>query len=331
MDNIKYGFSQTGNWYKGNLHCHTVNSDGCLTPTEVVKIYREQGYHFLTISDHDLYSDYREEFDCDEFIILPALEASAVLYKDERKNRAERLKIHHIHGILGNCKMQENAKKGVFSHLERYPVREYVGTWDGAKAAQELQDDLKAHGCITVYNHPVWSRVSEEEFIHTEGITALEIYNYGTVNESATGFDSQHWDVLLRNGKHVFATASDDNHNDGIIKDSFGGYIMVKAEQLDHEAIVGSILSGNYYSTSGPMIYDWGIRDQKVYVKCSSVERVNIIAGNYINAGGVVMAESGKDDITYIEFPLAGNEEYVRIECIDCNGNTAWSNPIFLR
>ena len=41
------------------------------------------------------------------------------------------------------------------------------------------------------------------------------------------------------------------------------------------------------------------------------------------------MSESGKNDITYVEFPLVGNEDYVRIECIDCNGNTAWSNPIF--
>ncbi|MGN0421654.1 MAG: PHP domain-containing protein [Lachnospiraceae bacterium] len=331
MEKIIYGFSQTGNWYKGNLHCHTVNSDGCLQPSEVVQLYREHGYHFLAISDHDLYSDYREEFDCKEFIILPAMEASAVLYKDERKNRSERLKVHHIHGILGNCEMQAKAEKGLFRHLETYPVREYTSSWDGAKVAQDMQDDLKAHGCITIYNHPVWSRVNEEEFIYTEGITALEIFNYGTVNESATGYDALHWDVMLKNGRHIFATASDDNHNDGIIQDSFGGYIMVKAQKLDHESIINSIMSGNYYSTSGPKIYDWRIEDQKVYVNCSPVERVNIIAGNYINAGGVVQSESGEDEITHAEFALKGNEEYVRIECVDCMGKTAWSNPIFLK
>lgn len=26
------GFSKEGNWYKGNLHCHTTDSDGSLTP-----------------------------------------------------------------------------------------------------------------------------------------------------------------------------------------------------------------------------------------------------------------------------------------------------------
>ncbi|MGN0324436.1 MAG: PHP domain-containing protein [Oliverpabstia sp.] len=118
------GFSKVGSWYKGNLHCHTTDSDGCLSPAEVVELYRKNGYDFLAISDHDIFSDYRKEFDCKDFIILPAVEATAVLYKDEKKNRAERLSIHHIHGILGNEEMQKTAKKGIFSHRQKYPARE---------------------------------------------------------------------------------------------------------------------------------------------------------------------------------------------------------------
>ncbi|MGN0481932.1 MAG: PHP domain-containing protein [Lachnospiraceae bacterium] len=324
------GFQKEGNWYKGNLHCHTTNSDGSLTPSEVAKLYKEHGYSFLAISDHDLYSDYRNELDQEDFIILPALEASAVLYQDERKNRAERVRIHHIHGILGNQEMQENASKGLFSHLEKYPEKEFIGTWNGAEVAQKLQDDLKAHGCLTIYNHPVWSRVKEEEFIHTEGLNALEIYNYGSVNESATGFDSLRWDVMLRAGTKIFATASDDNHNDGIIEDSFGGFIVVKAQELTHEAIINSILEGSYYSSNGPQIFDWGIKENVAYVTCSPVRRVNFVAGNYINAGAAVLSESGENTLTQAEFPLRGNESYIRVECVDANGKTAWSNPIFL-
>lgn len=324
------GFTENGNWYKGNIHCHTTDSDGCLKPSEVVHAYKEQGYDFLAISDHNMYSDYRKEFNSESFIILPAIEASAVLYKDENRNRAERLSIHHIHGILGNDKMQKEAQLGLFSHLEKFPEKEFYRKWDGAKVAQELQDELSAHGCITIYNHPVWSRVSEEDFINTKNLTALEIYNYGTVNESGTGFDSLRWDVMLRKGNHIFATASDDNHNDGIIDDSFGGYIVVKAEKLEHESIINSIINGNYYSSTGPRIYNWGIKDNTAFVECSPVSRVNFIAGNYINAGGTVLSETKSDDIEYAEFIMRGNESYVRIECIDNFGRTAWSNPIFL-
>ena len=48
------GFKEEGNWYKGNLHSPTVDSDGCLTPGEAVELFAEHGYSFLGISDHDV-------------------------------------------------------------------------------------------------------------------------------------------------------------------------------------------------------------------------------------------------------------------------------------
>ncbi len=50
-----------------------------------------------------------------------------------------------------------------------------------------------------------------------------EIYNYNTVNESGTGFNTTYWDEMLRKGMHVNADAADDNHN-GNFPDNFGGY-----------------------------------------------------------------------------------------------------------
>src|SRR5687767_4903986 len=40
-------------WYKGNTHTHTLNSDGDSTPDEVVRWYREHGYQFLVLTDHN--------------------------------------------------------------------------------------------------------------------------------------------------------------------------------------------------------------------------------------------------------------------------------------
>src|SRR5689334_3500629 len=40
-------------WIKGNLHTHTLNSDGDSTPDEVVRWYREHGYDFLVLTDHN--------------------------------------------------------------------------------------------------------------------------------------------------------------------------------------------------------------------------------------------------------------------------------------
>ena len=44
---------QTGRWYKGNTHTHTLNSDGDSTPDDVVRWYREHGYQFLVLTDHN--------------------------------------------------------------------------------------------------------------------------------------------------------------------------------------------------------------------------------------------------------------------------------------
>src|SRR5262245_22100503 len=42
-----------GRWYKGNTHTHTLNSDGDSTPDDVVRWYREHGYKFLVLTDHN--------------------------------------------------------------------------------------------------------------------------------------------------------------------------------------------------------------------------------------------------------------------------------------
>jgi hypothetical protein len=43
-------------WWKGNLHTHTLWSDGDDFPEMVAEWYRNRGYHFLALSDHNVLS-----------------------------------------------------------------------------------------------------------------------------------------------------------------------------------------------------------------------------------------------------------------------------------
>ena len=43
-------------WWKGNLHTHTLWSDGDQFPEVVTQWYYEHGYHFLALSDHNILS-----------------------------------------------------------------------------------------------------------------------------------------------------------------------------------------------------------------------------------------------------------------------------------
>ena len=43
-------------WYKGNLHTHSLWSDGNDYPEMIADWYKNQDYHFLALSDHNLLS-----------------------------------------------------------------------------------------------------------------------------------------------------------------------------------------------------------------------------------------------------------------------------------
>src|SRR5580765_4293208 len=49
--------AQQKSWYKGNTHTHTINSDGDTSPDEVVRWYKEHGYNFLVLSDHNFLTE----------------------------------------------------------------------------------------------------------------------------------------------------------------------------------------------------------------------------------------------------------------------------------
>ena len=324
-------FAAEGEWHKGNLHAHTINSDGRLTPKEMVEMYKSQGYHFLCLSEHDIYTDLRSEFDSDNFILLPGVEASVYCLEDRLKNIGEKKllkKTHHIHGILGTEEMQRKAGADLFKNGEKLTPPVYYGQWDGLNAAQEMVDYLNSKGCFTTYNHPVWSRVSMEEVTGLQGIWAVEIFNYGTEVECGEGYDKIFWDDMLRKGTHIYGFASDDNHNKENLFDSFGGYVMVRSEALTHEAIVSHLLNGDYYFSGGPRIFQWGIEDDWIFVECSDVEKVNFISGGSVGSSETVLCSEQKLREAYHK--LSGKETYVRIECVDEQGRIAWTNPLWL-
>ncbi|MBU7003944.1 MAG: hypothetical protein HXS50_00155, partial [Theionarchaea archaeon] len=50
-------FKKRGKWFRGNIHTHTTESDGRLSPSEVSEFYRSRGYDFLCLTDHNTVSN----------------------------------------------------------------------------------------------------------------------------------------------------------------------------------------------------------------------------------------------------------------------------------
>jgi hypothetical protein len=50
-------FSTAKKWYKGNTHTHSLWSDGDAAPEIVVEWYKEHGFDFLCLSEHNIFGD----------------------------------------------------------------------------------------------------------------------------------------------------------------------------------------------------------------------------------------------------------------------------------
>ena len=69
-----YLIDPTKKQFKANLHCHSVHSDGNLTPQELKDAYKAHGYSVLCITDHEATNDFTHMTEPD-FLMLTGYEA----------------------------------------------------------------------------------------------------------------------------------------------------------------------------------------------------------------------------------------------------------------
>lgn len=309
----QFGLKADGNWYKGNLHLHSTNSDGRKSPEEVAKIYEEHGYQFVAFTEHEHYT-YNKALCHENFLILPGVEFAC--------DKPDPLRIYHLLGIGQHAAGEEASGENGFYHHQRFPVKK----WEGLSTIQSTIDETLAANNLSVFNHPNWSRMELSDFLDLEGFFAMEIYNYGCEAESRTGISIDYWDSLLRRGRKVWGIATDDAHF--AIDDYCGGWVVVNAKELTIEAITAALKEGNFYSSNGPEIYSFFVEDGVAKIDCSQAREIHFVT---YETFGYSMIAKGSETFTHGEMKLCGKEKYVRAEVIDHNGKTAWSNPIFLQ
>jgi hypothetical protein len=287
-------FTLPGSWYKGALHAHTTRSDGKLSPAESAAAHKAHGYHFLAITDHDVITD-MSAFSDASFLTIPGVELS--------HGRNEVGQSYHM--VLVGIRQVVRAAYNV-------PIQEAIDTW--AEAAQLL-----------FIPHAYWSGMELHELLPLERLAGMEIWNTSANTDLGKGLSTVHWDSLLARNKAWAGFATDDTH--GINDDFDGGWVCVKSERLDEASILTALNSGAFYSSSGPTIHDFRIENGVAYIRCSAATTINFIGIH--QWGWQYRAEPGHP-LTEAEYKLKGKERYLRAECRDAHGNTAWTNPLFL-
>jgi hypothetical protein len=201
-------------WYKGQLHCHTASSDGALPVSQAIQMYRDAGYDFVAVSDHNMVTPTDQYSDTD-FVTIP---------NDEFTYGAK-----HVNAI--------NA------------VQHYPGSIPDPVQLQDVIDAALSVGAIPHINHPESAGHTAMDVFTSTGAYLLEIVNhrYGGLE-----YNLALWDDALSWGKQMYATAADDAHN--YKTDFNLGWIMVKAPYLTNYDILAAIEAGEFYASTGPVI-----------------------------------------------------------------------------
>lgn len=287
-------FTSPGRWYRANLHAHTTNSDGDLSPEDCASCYARAGYDILAITDHWCVSDAATPGP--GFFLLPGVELDG--------GRPAQGGSYHIVGL--------NVR-----------TRGKLARPEGA-TAQQLVDTIRELGGDAFVAHPYWSGLMASDMLSLQGCFAVEVYNTGCDLEILRGYSTVHWDDLLTLGGNHGALAVDDGHHHRV--DHGLAWTMIRAEELSVEAVMDALRRGRYYASTGPELHDLQIADGRLRVTTSPVASIALVSAP--TQGGRRFAPEG-ETLTEADFPLP-SARYCRVEIMDQRGKVAWSNPLLL-
>lgn len=329
----KYLLPKSGNFYKANLHCHSNISDGHKTPQELKELYKSRGYSVLAITDHNLLVPHPELND-ESFLALTGYELNM---NEAYTNHSSKLHICAISLTPDNIKDPcWHSSKYIYTE-ER--AMEHLVTKDDStnferiyspSGVNKMISTLRDNGFFVTYNHPSWSLETVEEFGSYEGMHAMEVFNYGCFIDGYHDNDIYCYDQALRKAKRIYCVATDDNHNAFPLKsrrsDSFGGYVMIKADKLDYRTITKALENGDFYASTGAEIYDYYYDDGKIHINCSDAEVIVFSTG--IRSSKIVCGDVD-EYVNEATFEIPKNCEYFRVTVYGKGGTRAYTNAIF--
>ena len=298
-------------WFRGNTHTHTLRSDGDSTPEEVTKWYRDNGYNFLFITDHETITPVEELNKTfgktGEFVVFMGQEVT------------DRLdgKPYHVNGLGVERVTMPQRGKTVVENL------------------QLIIDSVRASGGIAQINHPNFGwALNADQIAQVKNIKLFELYNGHPLVNNLGGGESPSveaiWDAILSSGKLIYGIASDDVHSmkklgDRKVPTPGQGWVMVRAPELTEKGILDALERGDFYSSTGVELEDYRSDARSITITVKP-ERWSKYRIQFIGAGGNVLSESIENSATY---RLRGDERYVRAKVLESNGKIAWTQPVF--
>lgn len=250
-------YAVPGRYLKAQLHAHTNRSDGRLAPDAVADLYRNRGYAFLVITDHDRVTPV-EGLNGGGLLVLPGVE--------ETVPRPTRLIGPHLGVLL----------------VER----------PGRGSAQERIAAASSAGGVVAINHPSWPSVLGIGGWPLSRMTRLSGYSLVEVRNphSDPDADTARWAAAVAArgpGAPVGPVAVDDLHR----RDHLDrGWVMAKVPDRSEQALRSALLAGALYASTGPDC-DFGVQDGAVVSSADSAGRITVLDA----LGRVVATTEGRE------------------------------------
>ena len=322
-------------FWKGNTHVHTDRSLDSREPVvNVLRWYRDAGYNFLVVTDHDR-SSVPDEFSMLEevdYLILAGEEISSAAVTQD----GEFLPVH-VNSICSNG----TTVGGIAVSGSDRSLR------DAVRRASNI-----ARG-IPQINHPNWrGALTAEDILGAGTAPLLEIANQNDIVDNDGNDDhpsvEAKWDAVLSEGMQIYGVASDDTHS---LASNSGtrpgrGWVQVHAQLLSSEEICGSLEKGLFYASTGVELERIVVSNAEMEVRISAApfttgeDYVTTFIGN----GGIVLytttgltpSFSASQYTNYARDPGEAVRtrrpwtHYVRAVIRDSRGNSAWVQPQIL-
>jgi len=296
---------------KGNIHTHTKLSDGDRSPQDVYAWYRDRGYNFLAITDHNTLTD------------------PAVYRLMERKKRFVM--------ITGEEVTMRGAGKQV--HVNALCTRHTIGgkSFDTQREALAWGvRQVTEQGGVALVNHPNWDwALTADDLPAAHGARLLEIasgHPYVHTLGDATHLSHEAiWDAALGAGETFAGVAVDDAHSyDARAPDNAArpgrAWIQVYAPEATRAAICAALGAGRLYASTGVTLKRIVVTEDSYAVypadRAAEVE--------FVGQGGVVLQHGKAGDDGAARYRLRGGEGYVRARVTSAEGKHAWTQPAWL-
>ena len=158
-------------WFRGCVHVHTSEGDGLLDPLGVANWYKDNGYDFIAITDHNKFTEVKEE-KLKNFLII--------------RNSIEFGQWDTLLHILGL-----GLSKNVISNLKL--------------THQDKIDFIIKNNGIPILCHPNWrwTECSFEMLLKLKNYEGIEIFNACMLEEVGSMYALEKWDYILEGNLHV--------------------------------------------------------------------------------------------------------------------------------